>query len=300
MSNPWIKAIRLRTLPLAWASLTMGGSLAYMGGYFEWSIYVLSLLTAFSLQIASNLANDYGDASSGLDGEHREGPARTIQAGLITKSQMKWAIILACLFSLGFGLWLVYSAFIDWVKIVFFVVLGLGAIIASLKYTMGEKPYGYSGWGDVFVLVFFGWVGVGGSFYLYTGQWDAMVMLPASSLGLMAVAVLNVNNIRDIESDRRSGKYSIPVRIGRENAVLYHGMILLFSQLLMVAFAVHQEFAGFQWIFLLVIPLLRRNWVGVRSKTGAMDLDPHLKQMALSTLLLVILFVLGNFANGFA
>jgi 1,4-dihydroxy-2-naphthoate octaprenyltransferase len=300
MNNPWIKAIRLRTLPLAWASLTMGASLAHLGGHFEWTIYVLSLLTAFSLQIASNLANDYGDAASGLDGTHREGPARTIQAGLITKAQMKRGIVLACLFALGFGLSLVYVAFVDWIKIVAFVFLGLIAIVASLKYTMGKNPYGYSGWGDVFVFIFFGWVGVGGSFYLYAGQWDSMVLLPASSLGLMAVAVLNVNNIRDIASDRKSGKFSIPVRIGREKAVVYHGMILLFSQLLVVGFGVYQQFHGFQWMFLLVIPLLRRNWVGVQTKTEAMELDPFLKQMAVATLIYVMLFVLGNFANGFA
>ena len=300
MNNPWIKAIRLRTLPLAWASLTMGGSLAYLGGHFEWGLYVLSIFTAFSLQIASNLANDYGDAASGLDGDHREGPSRTIQSGLITKGQMKAAILVACLFSLGFGLWLVYLAFIDWVKIAVFVGLGLFAIVAALKYTMGKNPYGYSGWGDVFVLVFFGWVGVGGSFYLYAAEWDWQVLLPASSLGLMAVAVLNVNNIRDIESDRKSGKYSIPVRIGGDNAVLYHGMILLASQLLLIVFALRLEFSGFQWIFLLVIPLLRRNWVGVKSETEAMKLDPYLKQMAIATLFQVLLFVLGNFVNGFA
>jgi 1,4-dihydroxy-2-naphthoate octaprenyltransferase len=295
MANPWIKAIRLRTLPLAWACLTMGASLAHMSGTFDWLIYALSLLTAFSLQIASNLANDYGDAVSGLDSVYREGPSRTIQAGLITQSQMKMAIALACCAALLFGVWLVLESFSDHNTRLIFIAIGLISIVAALKYTMGKSPYGYSGWGDLFVLIFFGWVGVGGSFYLFTGSWSWDVLLPASSLGLMAVAVLNVNNIRDIESDRRSGKYSIPVRIGRSNAVVYHAFILASAMGCMIVFGWLMHFQNFQWLFLLIMPLLVVNWLAVRSKREAMQLDPYLKQMAITTLLLVVLFVIGNF-----
>jgi len=293
MANPWIKALRLRTLPLAWACLTMGAALAQLVGLFDWGIYALSLLTAFSLQIASNLANDYGDAVSGLDGAHRQGPTRTIQAGLITKSQMKSAILIACMAALFFGLWLVYLALLDWVTIVIFVSVGLLSIVAALKYTMGKNPYGYSGWGDLFVLVFFGWVGVGGSFYLYTGYWNWAILLPSSALGLLAVAVLNVNNIRDIESDRQSGKYSIPVRIGRSYAVIYHAFILLAALSCLILFGLQTHFQHFQWLFLLSSPLLVVNWLAVHSKREAMQLDPYLKQMAFTTLLVVVLFVIG-------
>lgn len=293
MASPWIKALRLRTLPLAWACLTMGAALAHVWGVFDWGIYVLSLLTAFSLQIASNLANDYGDAVSGLDGAHRQGPARTVQAGLITKAQMKSAILVACLAALFFGLWLVYRALLDWVTIVVFVTIGLISIAAALKYTMGKNPYGYSGWGDLFVLIFFGWVGVGGSFYLYFGGWTWAVFLPASSLGLLAVAVLNVNNIRDIESDRLSGKYSIPVRIGRARAVVYHGFLLFSALALLIIFAWMSAFAYQQYLFVLAAPLLVKNFLAVRATHEPMALDPYLKQMALATLLVVVLFVIG-------
>ena len=229
MSNPWIQAIRLRTLPLAWASLTMGAALALSNGIFDWSIYLLSIATAFALQILSNLANDYGDAVSGLDGEHRVGPKRTIQDGLITKSQMKKAIFLTGSISFILGLSLIYISFQDWRLMLVFLIIGLGAIAAAINYTVGSNPYGYSGWGDLFVLIFFGWIGVSGSHMLYNGSLDVMTLLPGTSLGLLAVAVLNVNNIRDIDSDRISGKNSIPVKIGRSNAVKYHAALLIIA-----------------------------------------------------------------------
>jgi len=294
MVSPWIKAIRLRTLPLAWACLTMGASLAHLAEAFDWLLYVLSVLTAFSLQIASNLANDYGDAASGLDGANRVGPARTIQAGLITKKHMKVAITVACVAALFFGLWLVYASFAEWPNRLIFVTIGLFSIAAALKYTMGKNPYGYSGWGDLFVLIFFGWIGVGGSFYLYTGYITWIILLPSSALGLLAVAVLNVNNIRDIESDRLSGKFSIPVRIGRKRAVMYHALILALALGCLICFGLMANFRQFQWLFLLSVPLLVVNWRAVNSKQDAMQLDPYLRQMAITTLLIVILFVIGN------
>ncbi len=298
MASPWIKAIRLRTLPLAWASLTMGGILAHMDGLFNWLTYGLSLATAFSLQILSNLANDYGDAVSGLDGESRVGPSRTIQEGLITKSQMKRAIAFMAVLSFGLGLSLIYLAFGDWRLILAFLILGLLSIWAAVKYTMGENPYGYSGWGDFFVLVFFGWVGVSGSHFLYSEAFDWLNLLPATTLGLLAVAVLNVNNIRDIESDQASGKYSIPVRIGRKNAVIYHALILISAIGSVSYFAFLTGFSGWQWLFLVSFPLLIINWVAVKKHDDPRKLDPFLKQMALTTLLFVILFFLGNVSFG--
>lgn len=294
MIRSWIKAARLRTLPLAWAALTMGATLAYLEGAFHWNIYLLSLLTAFSLQILSNFANDYGDARSGLDGEHRAGPSRTIQDGLISSGQMKVAILIMIILSLGSGVLLVLNSLANPQIIVVFLCLGLASIVAAMKYTMGKNPYGYTGWGDFFVLVFFGWLGVGGSYYLFTGFIDWAVLLPASSLGLMAVGVLNVNNIRDIESDRQSGKYSIPVRIGRDRAIIYHGIILISAVLLMVGYSVIMDHQGSDWTYLLVLPLLIKNWNGVRSNSDAEKLDPFLKQMALTTLALVVLFILGT------
>lgn len=293
MSSPWIQAIRLRTLPLAWASLTMGAALAISHGVFDWSIYLLSLLTAFSLQILSNLANDYGDAVSGLDGAARVGPKRTIQDGLITKAQMKKAIVITGVLSFSLGLWLIYISFQDWYLMLIFLVLGLGAIGAAINYTVGSNPYGYSGWGDLFVLIFFGWIGVSGSYLLYNGYFDPITLLPGTSLGLLAVAVLNVNNIRDIESDKVSGKFSIPVKIGRVNAVRYHAVVLILAMVCMIIFGLQTHIAIWEWSFMLIIPLLLTNWLAVRNKTEANELDPYLKQMAMSTLVFVLLFLVG-------
>ncbi len=294
MLGAWIKAMRLRTLPLAWAVITMGSSLASLHGYWDWGIYVLTLFTAFALQIASNLANDYGDSVSGIDGENREGPTRTVQAGLLTSSKMRNAIILVSLVAFVSGLGLIYYTFIDWIVSLVFVLIGALSIAAALKYTMGKNPYGYAGFGDLFVLIFFGWVGVGGCYFLFTQTIDWIILLPATSLGLLAVAVLNVNNIRDIESDKVSGKYSIPVRIGRKSAVIYHGVILLTSFILLVLFAWISNFQLTQWLFLLAAPMLLKNWLAVNREREAMKLDPYLKQMALTTLFVVVLFVVGN------
>ena len=292
--NSWIKAIRPRTLPLAWACLTLGGVLAHMEGNFKGSIYGLSVFTAFCLQILSNLANDYGDAESGLDGPNREGPSRTIQEGLITKQQMKVAIGLMIVLSFISGLLLIYVSFEDWEWMISFLGLGLLSIWAAIKYTMGKNPYGYSGWGDLFVLIFFGWVGVGGSLFLYNQNFHWINLLPATSLGLFSVAVLNVNNIRDIESDKKSGKYSIPVRIGREAAIRYHGLILIVAISCSIAFALLREFQDFQWIFMLVLPFLIRNWNGIQKNKSPHKIDPFLRQMAFITLFFVVLFFFAS------
>ena len=294
MVGAWIKAMRLRTLPLAWAVITMGGSLAALNGYWDWTIYILSLLTAFSLQIASNLGNDYGDSVSGVDGENREGPSRTIQSGLLTVPQMKRAIVVVSLLAFLLGISLIYYTFINWIVGIIFIGIGVGSIVAALKYTMGKNPYGYSGFGDLFVLIFFGWIGVGGSYFLYAKAWDWMVMLPGTGLGLLAVAVLNVNNIRDMKSDEIAGKYSIPVRLGRRKAVIYHGALLFFSLALLVIYAKVSNFQIAQWSFLLASPFLINNWLAVKREEESKRLNPYLKQMALTTLLIVVLFAVGN------
>jgi 1,4-dihydroxy-2-naphthoate octaprenyltransferase len=216
----WISAFRLRTLPLALASIFLGSFIAAAHGAFDWLIFSLCVLTTLFLQILSNLANDYGDSIHGADGEHREGPSRAVQAGLISATQMKKAMTVFGVLSFITGVLLIYTAFqAQWWLALIFLGLGLGAIYAAIRYTAGKNPYGYKGLGDLFVLLFFGLVGVGGSYFLYTQVLDWFILLPATGCGLLAVGVLNVNNIRDIKSDEVSGKRSIPVRIGRENAV---------------------------------------------------------------------------------
>ena len=291
----WIQAFRLRTLPLAFSCIFMGAFTAGIDGYFDGVILTWSLITTLFLQILSNLANDYGDASSGVDGEQRTGPKRTVSSGLITKGQMKKALYVFSFLSLASGIYLIWLSFgHQWTKVLVFLVLGLGAIAAAIKYTVGKRPYGYVGLGDFFVLIFFGLVGVGGNYFLYANALDRLVVLPALSCGFLAVGVLNVNNIRDIESDKASGKSSIPVRIGRQKAILYHWFLIIGSVVTMLAYCVIKDLSVGAYLFLLVSPMLFFNARAVKIKTTSEGLDPYLKQLALTTLLFVLLFGIGE------
>ncbi len=289
----WIRAFRLRTLPLALSSIAMGGFLASAANAFRWDIFLLAVLTTIFLQVLSNLANDYGDSVHGADSADRKGPSRAVQSGAITKKQMRAAIVILVLLSLTSGTALLLTAFgLDWKALLFFFGLGILSILAAIAYTVGRKPYGYLGLGDFSVLVFFGFVGVMGSYYLFTKNISAYEVLPALSCGMFSIAVLNINNIRDIESDRKAGKYSIPVRLGKRKAVAYHWTLLVLGVCASVAYHWLTYTSPWQFLFLLTLPLFFFNGVSVSRKPSE-ALDPFLKQMALSTLLFVILFGVG-------
>ena len=293
MVKHWIKAFRLRTLPLALASIFMGSFLAVASGNFRWSIFVLSIVTTIFLQILSNVANDYGDSIHGADSTSRKGPARAVQAGHISANAMKLAVFVFTGLSLASGIALLFTAFgFDWEAIVFFFGLGLMSILAAVAYTMGRKPYGYAGLGDLSVLIFFGLVGVLGSYYLFTQTLPTLEVLPAISCGVFSIGVLNINNIRDIESDKVAGKYSVPVRIGRNNAIIYHWLLLATGIIAAVAYTILNYESPWQWIFLVSLPLFLINGRAVSVKPSP-ELDPYLKQMALSTLLFVVSFGVG-------
>ena len=290
----WLQAMRLRTLPLAVASIGMGGFLASAHQGFRWEIFVLSLLTTLSLQILSNLANDYGDTIHGADGPQREGPRRAVQAGHISQGMMKRAIWIAILITLGLGITLLLVAQVP--TFVFYIFLGLGllAIIAAILYTNGYRPYGYMGLGDISVFLFFGWLGVVGTYYLMTSTFSWDLLLPGAACGLLTVAVLNVNNIRDIKSDLQAGKLSIPARLGREKATWYHIALLAVGFLCAAIYVVLNYSRPIQWLFILALPLLYINGKAVMTKFTSAELDPYLKQMAISTLAFVLFFGLGN------
>jgi 1,4-dihydroxy-2-naphthoate octaprenyltransferase len=292
-TRTWIKAFRLRTLPLALSSIAMGGFLASSAGAFQWDIFLMCVLTTIFLQILSNLANDYGDSIHGADSLDRKGPQRAVQSGAISASEMKAAVVIFVILCLTSGIILLLISFgLDWNAILFFFVLGILSILAAIAYTVGKKPYGYAGLGDVSVLIFFGLVGVMGSYYLFTKQVSWFEILPAFTCGFFSIAVLNVNNIRDIESDKKAGKFSIPVRIGRKNAIVYH-WCLLFSGVIAACLYTALTFHSYwQLLFLLSIPLFVKNGMAV-SKKPSHELDPYLKQMAISTLLFVLLFGTG-------
>lgn len=291
----WIAAFRLRTLPLSLSCISMGAFIALLRGKFDMTVYVLSLITTVALQILSNLANDYGDAVFGADNDTRTGPVRMVQEGKISKAAMKKMILVFALLSFVSGLALLFFAHLPASSFWFLLATGIVAIIAAVNYTIGlKKPYGYKGLGDISVFIFFGLVAVLGSYFLHTKDLDWQVLLPAFTCGFFATAVLNINNIRDIQSDRLAGKISIPVRIGMKKALVYHAFLLFGGFFLTVIFIYLNYKSPFQYLVVLALPLLIKNYTGVAKHAGeAQKLDPYLKQMAITTLIFVLLFGAG-------
>lgn len=294
MLKHWIEAFRFRTLPLALACIGMGSFLAAYYGTFSLAICLLSLLTTLFLQILSNLANDYGDSIHGADSLERQGPKRAVQQGVISKRAMKRAIYITGSLSFLSGLSLLYIA-LEFGTVKFYGFLGLGvlAIIAAIAYTNGKRPYGYLGLGDFFVFLFFGIVGVGGTFLLHTDSLPLAILLPAAACGLLATGVLNVNNIRDIESDKEAGKLSIPVRLGRSKAKIYHLILLLVAWLATVSFLFIVDYQPYHLLVLLAFPLFVYHIVRLTQAKLPGEIDPLLKQLALSTLFFVLCFGIG-------
>jgi len=271
----------------------MGGFLAAANNRFNGVIFFLCCLTTILLQILSNLANDYGDAVNGADHAARKGPQRAVQSGVISAQQMKRAILIFVMLCLASGISLLIVAFgWDWSALLFFFFLGLLSIVAAIAYTVGKKPYGYVGLGDISVLIFFGFVGVLGSLYLFTKQVQWPDVLPALSCGLFSIGVLNINNIRDIESDRMAGKFSVPVRIGKRSAAIYHWVLTVGGLSSAVLYVIQHYRSPLQFLFLITAPLFFNIAVAVWRKPSS-ELDPFLKQMALATLVFVLLFGVG-------
>jgi len=294
----WISAARPRTLPLAAASISMGGFLAAFDGMFNWTVFFLTLLTTFLLQIMSNLANDYGDYQHGADHAGRVGPVRMVQSGSISVERMRGAIIVVGITTLLTGTWLLVSSVgVNSASFYIMLTLGLVSMAAAVNYTAGNKPYGYRGWGDLAVVVFFGLIAVSGTYFLLTSRFRWDILLPAFSCGLFATAVLNVNNIRDINSDVKAGKLSIPVRIGRKMAIKYHWVLLIAGLACSIIYVWLHYTSAWQWMFLLMLPMLCLNGRAVTKKSGQ-ELDPYLKQMAITTLLYVLTFGIGMLVAG--
>ena len=283
----WLEAARPRTLPLALSSIFMGSFLAASVGRFNWLVFTLCCLTTICLQVLSNFANDYGDTQNGADSSERIGPLRAVQSGEITPKQMFKAIVLFGVLSLVFGVALLYFAFSGngLEPFLYFLGLGLLCIAAAYTYTAGKNPYGYAGLGDISVLIFFGLVGVLGSEYLYTKTFNPISILPALSCGLFATGVLNINNIRDINSDRNAGKRTIPTRLGKQNAVFYHWSLLIFGMLAAVIYTAQTPGHSFWYAVTFVLFFL--NGIKVSRLPNP---DPLLKQLALSSLFFVLLF----------
>lgn len=295
----WVLAARPRTLVLAVACVGMGLFLAAAEGEVYPVTASLTVITASLLQILSNLANDYGDTMHGADHEQRSGPSRAVQSGRISPQTMRRAIVIVSVCSAVSGsslLWLALGT--DGLLVMLaFVLIGALAIWAAIAYTAGNLPYGYVGLGDLAVLVFFGWVAVAGSYLLQTHALRAGLFLPATSCGLFAVGVLNINNIRDIESDRLAGKHSIPVRLGLQRARQYHWALLVGGVSLALVYVVAEYSDAWQFLFLASLPLFAQNGRAVSSRVPD-RLDPYLGQLSISTLIFVVLFGFGQLLAG--
>jgi 1,4-dihydroxy-2-naphthoate polyprenyltransferase len=285
----WIESFRLRTLPLALACTGMGSILAAGFRLFNLKVFILTSATAILLQILSNLANDYGDTIHGADNEERVGPQRALQSGRITMPAMRNAIIICATLALFCGCWLLHEATKGLGIYVFisFLALGLLSIAAAIRYTVGKNPYGYAGLGDVSVFFFFGIVGVAGTFYLHVHSLPASVLLPAAALGFLSAGVLNINNMRDVVNDAASGKRTLVVRIGIDQAKRHHLLLIVSAVLCMVTFTLMHYSSIWHWSFLIAVPLL---FIQVKNiiKEESSGMDKYLKQLSLTTLLMVI------------
>lgn len=290
--STWIEAARPRTLPLAVASILLGSLLAAAEGGLEPSILVLGLLTTLFLQVLSNFANDYGDSVTGVDNETRVGPERTVQKGNISMVGMRSAMFISALLALISGVWLILEG-IGWERsksFWLFLLLGLLAITAAVRYTVGKRPYGYVGFGDLFVFLFFGLAGVLGIHYLHTESWMPSLLLPATAFGFISAAVLNLNNLRDRVSDAANGKRTLAVRLGSSGGVLYHFFLLVGAMLLSLTHSLLYFESPFQFLYLLAFPFFIVNLVKVIKTEDHTLLDPELKRVAIGALVYAICF----------
>jgi 1,4-dihydroxy-2-naphthoate octaprenyltransferase len=292
----WISAMRLRTLPLSISGIILASCLAEYNGFFNWKIFTLSILTTLSFQILSNLANDYGDGMKGTDNLDRIGPERAIQSGKITPESMFNAIKISVLISIFLATMLIFVSFRaqHFFLALMFFILGMASVAAAMQYTIGKNAYGYKGYGDLFVFVFFGLVSVIGCYVLYSKQIDHVVFLPAVTIGLLSTAVLNLNNMRDIESDKKAQKFTLAVKLGRNNAKKYHDFLIGSAIIVSGLFGILYYTSPFNLIFMVAYIPLILHLLRVNKIKELHLLDPELKKLALTTFLLAILMGIGH------
>lgn len=292
----WISTMRLRTLPLSISGIILASCFAYYHGYFDWVIGVLAILTTLSFQILSNLANDYGDGVKGTDNHDRIGPERAIQSGKISPEELLKGIKLNVLISIVLSCSLVFIAFgfkYILLTLVFFF-LGIASVIAAMKYTIGKSAYGYKGFGDLFVFIFFGLVSVAGCYVLYAKKIDQLTFLPACTIGLLSVGVLNLNNMRDRLSDEKSNKITLAVLLGAQKVKLYHNALIILAIVLSGFFGILYYTSPYNLIFVIAYIPLFIHIMKINKNKDPKLLDPELKKLALTTVLLAILMGVGH------
>ena len=292
----WIRAARPRTVLLSFSGVLLGGFLATskvpepVEGPTPWLIILFCALTAVLLQILSNLANDYGDFKKGTDNAKRVGPQREMQSGAITEKEMKFGLAITAALCLISGALLIFVfAELIWQELAVFAALGVGAVLAALLYTLGKHPYGYRGLGDLFCFLFFGWAAVAGTFYLATRMLDFSVLLPASAMGFLSNAVLNINNMRDYENDKALGKNSLVVKLGLKKAFVYHCLLIGGAFVCLTIYLILHYAAWYSYLFLLLSLLFVKDVIAIKKMKPEL-LDPFLGRQVRNSFLLVLIY----------
>lgn len=293
--NFWIEASRIHTLPLSISGVILASFLAYQADMFNYLVFLFSFITTLLLQILANFANDLGDALKGTDDKQRLGPSRMVQSGKISPANMKKAIWFVSFLAFISGSLLIYFGTKNLsFKITFlFYILGLLSIMASIKYTIGKKSFGYLGLGDVFVFIFFGLVAVVGTFFLHTNYISFPIFLPAISIGCLCVGVINLNNLRDIDNDKKYNKKTIAVRLGKRYTKIYHAFLIICAVCCALTYVVFNFNSYFNLLFVISIPFLIKNIISVFNYTDAKDLIYELKRLSMATLIFSISFGIG-------
>lgn len=292
----WLSAARPRTLPLSVSGIIMGNALAVQSIDFSYSIFILSLFTAIGFQIISNFANDYGDGIKGTDNNLRLGPERTFQRGLLKASELKKGIIICSIISIFLSIILIYIALgsNSFLVSLLFILLAFSSVISAIKYTLGNSAYGYSGFGDLFVFIFFGIVSVLGAYYLQSKTLDLRAICFAISIGLLCVGVLNLNNMRDIANDRNSKKNTLVVILGIQKSKLYHYSLIIISAITLLIGVGVNQLLNHQFYLLIYFPLLI-HFFKVSKIKESKDYDSLLKELSLTTFF-ISLFLFFNFS----
>jgi len=287
----WLSALRLRTLPLSLSGIIAGSAAAYYSGYWNSVIFCLSMLTTILFQILSNLANDLGDGAKGTDNENRVGPQRAVQSGVISQKEMKVAVIFCSILSLFSAGALIYygTENMPFEMIWFYSGLAILCVAAAITYTVGKKAYGYHGMGDIMVLIFFGGVSVLGVYSLYAKAFEPQNILLAIGIGFLSTAVLNLNNMRDYVNDEKSGKNTVVVKMGPNQAKFYHALLILIA---LSTLAQYINSFKEPILFLALLPgvYLLFHIRKVMQTSNPKNFDPELKKVALSTFAISILF----------
>lgn len=293
----WIGAARLRTLPLSISGIFLGSLLAAYEGYFDWTLFALACITTLLLQVLSNYANDYGDGIKGTD-KDRTGEKRAVASGDISADAMKKGVMITAVLSGISALILLILAYLPnhWGSFSVFLLLGIASIWAAIQYTVGNRAYGYRALGDIFVFIFFGWVAVIGTYMLYTKSFNFQILLPASAIGLLSTAVLNLNNMRDIPQDKRANKNTVAVNLGLFYSKYYHAFLLFTPFLFALIYVLQQPYHHIiQYSFLILLIPAILLMIKVGNTVEYKDLDSELKKMALLALAFALVLGFGMF-----